>query len=149
MARNGRPTANSSGPRIYAGLGDDQADGGAGNDTIFGDASGSGGIDASIITLSSVNVRSGSETSTGDNNAQIGDSVIYDNVATLAGGGSLSARLTYIANTDTGMPVDLTGGSGAEILLNSGGSKHMVYLIAFVVFSFVVIYYIMTRKHVS
>ncbi len=112
---------------LYAGLGDDQADGGAGNDVIFGDSSGSGGIDASIITLSSVNVRSGSETSTGDNNAQIGDSVIYDNVATLAGGGSLSARLTYIANTDTGMPVDLTGGSGAEILLNSGGSNNAAY----------------------
>uniref|UniRef100_A0A7S2S2C5 t-SNARE coiled-coil homology domain-containing protein n=1 Tax=Rhizochromulina marina TaxID=1034831 RepID=A0A7S2S2C5_9STRA len=32
------------------------------------------------------------------------------------------------------------------VMLNSGGSSHMVYLIGFIVFSFLVIYFIMTHK---
>ena len=31
-------------------------------------------------------------------------------------------------------------------MLQSGGSKHMIYLIGFVVFSFMMIYWIMTHK---
>jgi len=32
------------------------------------------------------------------------------------------------------------------VMLNSGGTSHMIYLIGFIVFSFLVIYFIMTHK---
>lgn len=107
-----------------AGLGgDDVISGLDGNDTIFGDAgNGTGlGIDAGPLVLNVDNIRPGSETSTGNNNAQVGDSVIYDDVATLSDGSSVSARLVLTAKTDLRLPVDLSGGRGAEILLNQPG----------------------------
>lgn len=110
--------------QITGGGGDDLIDGGAGNDTIFGDAgSGSGGgigLDASPISLDIANVRPGSATNTINNNDAPGDSVIYDDVAQLEDGTPIYARLTLVSVSNPNLNVDLTGGSGSEILLNAG-----------------------------
>jgi len=46
------------------------------------------------------NVRAGSETASGNNNAQAGDSVIYDNVATLEDGSQIYAVVTLVRTSD-------------------------------------------------
>ncbi|MGJ8617126.1 MAG: Hint domain-containing protein [Sulfitobacter sp.] len=100
--------------------GDDLIDGGAGNDTLFGDA-GEGtapGSDASPITLDFGN----RETNTG-NSADPGDSVVYRDVAFLEDGTAVWGRLVLVSVSDERMPIDLTGGAGAEILLNRGGGS--------------------------
>ena len=97
--------------------GDDRINGGEGDDVLYGDA-GVGtapGNDASPINLSSGNAYRGTE-----NNAEPGDSAIYLNVATLEDGRSVVGRLVLVSTTNDDMPIDLTGGNGSEILLNSG-----------------------------
>lgn len=104
-----------------AGLGGhDVIIGAGGNDTIFGDeGNGTGlGSDASPLILNTDNIRSGSETATGSNTAKPGDSIIYDNAATLADGSPVSARLILTSKTDPNLSVDISGGRGSEILLN-------------------------------
>lgn len=104
--------------RISGEGGDDYISGGDGNDTLFGDA-GTGtapGKDASALSLRSENVVS--QTYFG-NNASAGDSAIYSNVATLADGTPISGRLVLVSKSDSKLSVDLTGGSGSEILLNN------------------------------
>ena len=110
--------------------GDDVIDGGEGDDILYGDE-GVGvtgpGLDATPITLDINNVRPGSETASGNNSAQPGDSVIYDKVAQLEDGTWVYAKVTLVSVSDPGLNVDLTGGKGYEILLNSGagaGSSH-------------------------
>lgn len=98
----------------------DYIDGGAGNDTIFGDA-GVGtapGLDASPLTLSSGNLQS--DTSTGNNNAQVGDAAVYRDVAMLDDGTEVWGRLVLVSTTNPALNIDLSGPGGAEILLNSG-----------------------------
>lgn len=100
--------------------GDDSILGGGGDDTLFGDV-GEGtapGLDASPLTLDINNLVS--DSSTGNNNANIGDASVYSNVATLEDGSSVSARLVLVSTSDPDLNVDLSGGAGFEILLNGG-----------------------------
>lgn len=102
---------------------DDSILGGAGDDTIFGDV-GEGtapGTDASPIDLSISNLVS--DSSSGNNNAQPGDVAVYADVAELPGGGSVSARLILVSTTNPALNVDMSGGNGSEILLNSGSGR--------------------------
>lgn len=102
---------------------DDSIVGGAGNDTIFGDA-GEGtapGADATPLTLSRSNLVS--DTSVGNNNAVVGDVAIYSDVATLDDGTSVSGRLVFVSTTNPALNVDMSGPSGAEIILNSGSGR--------------------------
>lgn len=102
---------------------DDSILGGAGDDTIFGDA-GIGtapGLDASPIILSRSNLVS--DSSSGNNNAQPGDEAVYSNIATLEDGTPISGRLVFVSTTNPALNVDLSGPTGAEILLNSGGGR--------------------------
>ena len=120
---------------VDGGLGDDSIQGGAGNDTITGDGgvadvSGSGGTgtspDAGSLLLDVANVRAGSETGTpGD--AQVGDSVIYDNAATLPDGTVVSVRVTLTGKTDPNLGVDLTfdGSPGSVLLINAANDPAM------------------------
>ena len=112
---------DGAGADLLSGEGlDDLIDGGSGDDTLFGDA-GVGtapGNDASPIDLSLSNLVS--DSFSGNNNAQIGDVAIYADVAELADGSSVSARLVFTATNNTNLNVDMSGFNGAEILLNSG-----------------------------
>lgn len=99
---------------------DDRILGGAGDDTLFGDA-GEGtalGLDASALNLSFANRVS--DSSSGNNNAQVGDVAVYRDVATLEDGTSVWGRLVLTGLSDARLNVDMTGGPGFEILLNSG-----------------------------
>jgi hypothetical protein len=104
--------------------GDDVIDGGAGDDLIYGD-NGAGtpdvGQDASPVEINLANVRPGSETS-GGGNSDAGDSIIYNNVATLADGTAISARLVLVSTTDNNLTVDLAHSSDYEVLLGGGTS---------------------------
>ncbi|WP_340248865.1 Hint domain-containing protein [Sulfitobacter pontiacus] len=116
-AEDDRIDAGAGNDRVSGEGGDDRIDGGAGDDLLYGDA-GVGtapGNDASPINLSSGNAYRGTE-----NNAEPGDSAIYLNVATLEDGRSVVGRLVLVSTTNDDMPIDLTGGNGSEILLNSG-----------------------------
>ncbi|MBU2936836.1 MULTISPECIES: Hint domain-containing protein [Pacificibacter] len=101
--------------------GDDIINGGDGNDTLYGDAGNSSdnsGLDASALSLSSSNLVS--DSSSGNNNADPGDTAIYAKVAQLDDGTWISGRLVLVETSDRSLNVDLSGGNGAEILLNSG-----------------------------
>ncbi|SEK97774.1 Hint domain-containing protein [Pacificibacter marinus] len=104
--------------------GDDTINGGAGNDTLYGDAGNSldsSGLDASALTLSNSNLVY--DSSYGNNNAHPGDKAIYKNVAQLEDGTWISARLVLVSTSDSSLNVDLSGGEGFEILLNSGNGS--------------------------
>ena len=126
--RNGTPdndTINglAGGDAINGSGGDDLIDGGAGDDVIYGDAGTGGsdpGLDASPLTLDISQVRPGSATSSGNNNDVPGDSVLYDNLAFLEDGTAVYGKLVLVSVSDSRLNVDLTGGDGSEILLNSG-----------------------------
>lgn len=95
---------------------DDLIDGGGGDDTLFGDA-GVGtapGNDASPITLDYANRAA----NTGSR-ADPGDSVVYRNVAQLEDGTQIDGRLVLVSVSDDDMRIDLTGGTGFEILMNT------------------------------
>jgi Ca2+-binding RTX toxin-like protein len=104
--------------------GDDTINGGAGNDTLYGDAGNSldsSGLDASALTLSNSNLVS--DSSYGNNNANVGDTAVYEHVAQLEDGTWISARLVLVSTSDSSLNIDLSGGEGQEILLNSGHSS--------------------------
>ncbi len=95
---------------------DDLIDGGSGDDTLFGDA-GVGtapGLDATPITLDYAN-RAENTGSTAD----AGDSVVYRNVAQLEDGTRIDGRLVLVSTSNDNMRIDLTGGTGFEILMNT------------------------------
>ncbi|MCQ0093660.1 Hint domain-containing protein [Roseovarius sp. M141] len=99
---------------------DDFIDGGDGDDVIYGDA-GTGtapGSNAGSLLLSSTNFVS--ETASGNNNAGVGDSAIYRDVAVLEDGTSVWGRLIVTGASDPNLNIDISGSNGAEILLNSG-----------------------------
>lgn len=99
---------------------DDLIEGGAGDDLLFGDA-GVGtapGQDASPLTLVFRNRDADTE-----NNAVPGDSVVYRDVAQLEDGTPIWGRLVLVETSVEGLPVDLTGGTGFEILINRGGGN--------------------------
>ncbi len=116
-AGNGADIASGEG-------GDDLINGGEGNDILYGDAGENvvPGSDATPLTMAIGNVVAGSDTSTGNNAADPGDSVVYRDVATLEDGTSVSGRLVLVSVSNDNMPVDISGGPGFEILLNSGAS---------------------------
>ena len=117
---NDQITAGAGDDRV-SGLGaDDLIDGGAGNDTLYGDT---GAGTAPGQNASPLNLSFGNRTANTGNSADAGDSVVYRDVATLADGTSVWGRLVLVATSDDRMPVDLTGGTGAEILLNRGGGS--------------------------
>lgn len=106
--------------------GNDSILGQGGNDTLFGDQ-GQGaafGTDGAPLTLFRSNLVS--DSSTGNNNAKVGDVAIYKNVSTLADGTSVSARITLVAVSNTNLAVDLSGGTGFELLLNGTHNASMV-----------------------
>ncbi|KIN65225.1 Type I secretion target repeat protein [Sulfitobacter noctilucicola] len=107
----------SGGQDLISGEGaNDLIDGGEGDDTLFGDA-GVGtapGLNASPITLNYAD----RATNTGAN-AQAGDEVIYRNVAQLEDGTQIDGRLVLVSTTNDQMAIDMTGGTGFEILLNT------------------------------
>jgi len=73
------------------------------------------------MTLSQANVAFGNRESDTGNNAQVGDSVVYRDVAQLEDGTQVYGRLVLVSTTDPDMPIDLTGGTGFEIIMNRGG----------------------------
>ncbi|MBM1688420.1 Hint domain-containing protein [Sulfitobacter geojensis] len=105
--------------------GDDLVSGGGGNDTLYGDA-GVGtapGNDASAVTLD----YDSRQANTG-NRADPGDSAVYRDVAVLEDGTSVWGRLVLVSTSDENMPIDLTGGDGFEILMNSGRGASRSYV---------------------
>ena len=113
--------------QITAGGGDDLVsgegandliEGGGGNDLLFGDA-GVGTAPGQTATPLSLVFRS--RESNTDNNAEPGDSVVYRDVAQLDDGTQIWGRLVLVETSVDGLPVDLTGGTGFEILMNRGG----------------------------
>jgi Ca2+-binding RTX toxin-like protein len=110
---NGQDTISGEG-------GDDSILGGGGDDILYGD-NGEGtapGNDASPLSLNIDNLQS--DSSSGNNNAQVGDTAVYSNVAQLADGTPISGRLILVETSDPDLNIDISGGSGFEILLNSG-----------------------------
>lgn len=105
--------------------GDDLVLGGGGNDTLYGDA-GVGtapGNGASAVTLD----YDSRQANTG-NRADPGDSAVYRDVAVLEDGTSVWGRLVLVSTSDENMPIDLTGGDGFEILMNSGRGASRSYV---------------------
>jgi serralysin len=100
--------------------GGDSISGGDGNDILYGDA-GVGtapGNTSTPLTLSIDNLVS--DNSNGNNNTEPGNVAIYSNVSMLEDGTSISARLVLVSTSSPDLNVDLSGGAGFEILLNSG-----------------------------
>ncbi|WP_147124770.1 Hint domain-containing protein [Shimia ponticola] len=107
--------------RISGEGGDDTIDGGDGDDIIFGDA-GEGtapGVDADPLTLVSSNLV---QNTPNGGSAQIGESVVYRDITTLEDGTAVSARLILL-DKDNNFRVDMSGGTGAEILLNGNNDS--------------------------
>ena len=99
--------------------GDDSILGGDGNDTLFGDV-GEGtapGNDATPLVIAS-----GNRVTPNSSNNDPDDFAVYRNVAQLDDGTQVSARLILVAKSDPNLTVDLSGGTGAEILMNGSGS---------------------------
>lgn len=106
--------------RVSGEGGDDLIFGGGGDDVLFGD-NGEGtaaGEDATPLSLNINNLVS--DNSSGNNNAQPGDAAVYSNIAQLEDGTPISGRLVLVETSDPGLNVDISGGRGFEILLNSG-----------------------------
>jgi Ca2+-binding RTX toxin-like protein len=101
--------------------GDDSILGGGGNDTLFGDV-GEGtapGQDATALVIDIDNLVT---RDSADDNASAGDFAVYKNVAQLEDGTQVSARLVLVSKSATGLTVDLSGGTGSEILMNGVGT---------------------------
>lgn len=100
--------------------GDDHVSGGHDDDFLFGDE----GMGAGVGTASSPLVMDfsnfESQTYVGDD-AGIGDSAVYRDIAQLEDGTMVWARLVLVSKTDPTMTVDLAGGTGFEILLGGTG----------------------------
>lgn len=99
--------------------GDDSILGGGGNDTLFGDV-GEGtapGNDASPLVISNANRVTPNSS---DNDPD--DVAVYKNVAQLDDGTQVSARIVLLSKSDPRMTVDLSGPTGAEILMNGRGT---------------------------
>ncbi|WP_299731282.1 Hint domain-containing protein [uncultured Tateyamaria sp.] len=99
--------------------GDDSILGGEGNDTLFGDV-GDGtapGNDATPLVIAS-----GNRVTPNSSNNQPDDVAVYSNVAQLEDGTQVSARIVLVSKSDPNLTVDLSGPTGAEILMNGNGT---------------------------
>ncbi|MFL4471367.1 Hint domain-containing protein [Tateyamaria armeniaca] len=99
--------------------GDDSILGGGGNDTLFGDV-GDGtapGNDASPLVIAN-----GNRVTPNSSNNQPDDTAVYRNVAQLEDGTQVSARIVLVSKSDPNLTVDLSGPTGAEILMNGNGA---------------------------
>lgn len=99
--------------------GDDSILGGGGNDTLFGDT-GEGtapGNDASALVIAR-----GNRVTSNDNDNDSDDFAVYKNVAELEDGTQVSARIILVSKSDPDLTVDLSGSTGAEILMNGAGT---------------------------
>ncbi|MEO9575792.1 MAG: Hint domain-containing protein [Tateyamaria sp.] len=99
--------------------GDDSILGGGGNDTLFGDV-GEGtapGNDGSPLIISNSN-----RVTLNSSDNDPGDLAVYRNVAQLEDGTVVSARIVLVSKSDPNLTVDLSGGIGAEILMNGAGT---------------------------
>lgn len=108
-----------NGQDLISGEGDDDSiDGGGGDDIIYGDegVGTSPGNNATPLSLRNSNATN--DTSSG-NNAVVGDSVTYQNIATLDDGTVVAGRLVLLEKSDPNLRVDITGGTGSEILINN------------------------------
>ena len=61
-----------------------------------------------------------SDSSSGYNNELVIDIAVYSNVSELADSTSISVRLILTGTTDLSLNIDMSGGIGADILVNSG-----------------------------
>ncbi|MCF2870252.1 Hint domain-containing protein [Octadecabacter sp. G9-8] len=111
---------------IISGLGgEDTIEGGDGDDIIAGDATAPSSAtlagEAGQLYLDVANVASGSETGTpGD--AQAGDSVVFNDAATLPDGTIVSVKVTVVSISDPDVTVDLTESqAGAPLRVNGNG----------------------------
>lgn len=112
LGLNGQDTISGEG-------GNDSIEGGDGNDVLYGDG-GKGtapGNDATPLVISS-----GNRVTPNSSNNQPGDSAVYRNVAQLEDGTQVSARIVLVSKSDPNMRVDLSGPTGAEILMNGSGT---------------------------
>ncbi|WP_162183583.1 calcium-binding protein [Halocynthiibacter namhaensis] len=114
---------------ITGGTGDDTLAGGAGSDTIFGGddndliygdelPTSSVGVDAGLIDLSYTDIRSGSATQSGTNQAAAGDTVIFDNIGVTSDGRVIYGKLELVEKSDPNLTVDLVGNQFLDIRLN-------------------------------
>ncbi len=90
----------------------DTINAGNGNDTVYGDYGPNGaqpGQDATALQMVFANRQ---------NESADGTSVEYRNIATLDDGTPVLGRLSVVSKSSQNLNVDLTGGTGAEILLN-------------------------------
>jgi|GEM_PF-1113305 len=112
----------SSGDDLIAGgAGDDTITAGEGDDLVFGDQGSENGQsigqDATPVQLNFSDLEPGSETRPTATDI-VGDSAIYNNVATLEDGTVVSARLVLVGTSSDDLQIDVANGDNHEILLN-------------------------------
>ncbi len=123
----GTDTGVDGADTIVGNDGDDTIYGGGGNDVIYGDDE-NGNLDTSgvdPVELNFSDVEPGSETAGTANTATAGDSVVYNNVATLEDGTQVSARLVLVSTSDPALQVDLASEEDYEVLLNANNDGTM------------------------
>jgi hypothetical protein len=79
---------------------------------------------ATPLTLDFANIQTGSDTA-GPANAEPGDSVVYENVATLEDGTVISARLVLVDTSNDNLNVDLSYSSDYDLHLNGNNNGAM------------------------
>jgi Ca2+-binding RTX toxin-like protein len=112
---------------VFGGTGSDTISGGDDDDIIYGDDE-NGNLDTSgvdPVELNFSDVEPGSETAGTANTATAGDSVVYNNVATLEDGTQVSARLVLVSTSDPALQVDLASEEDYEVLLNANNDGTM------------------------
>lgn len=116
---NNSLTGTDSADQITGDGGNDTINALAGDDTIYGDygpdgPGEDGSEDASALDL---------DFSKAQNESADGTSVEYRDIAFLEDGTAILGKLTVVSKSEDELDVDLTGGDGFEILLNSGNDR--------------------------
>lgn len=117
LAGNDTIDAGNSSDTVFGGSDDDLIKGGDGDDTLYGDdgsTTNTLGLDATALTL------------TRNEGSNISSTIAkYNNVATLEDGTEVYAKVILVSKSDPNLKVDLTGPSGAELLLNGDNRSNM------------------------
>ncbi|MBI1495461.1 calcium-binding protein [Halocynthiibacter styelae] len=105
---------------IAGGAGSDTISGGDNNDIIYGDElpESGVGVNAGLIDIGYMDVRSGSATQSGVNQAVAGDTVIFDNIGVTEDGRVIYGKLELVEKSDPNLTVDLVGNQFLDIRLN-------------------------------